>query len=80
MGREASWRVKMGGKKRAHTGKKAFSQHSNWAGLAFRLAARRADGLETHCESHLGLQSSRLAAVTNSRCPLIKYQSGAVVK
>lgn len=39
---------------------KAFSQHLNRAGLAFRQAARRADGLETQCEAHLGLQSSRL--------------------
>lgn len=39
--------------------KKAFSQHLKRAGLAFRQAARTADGLETHCESHLGLQSSR---------------------
>lgn len=68
-GREAGWRVKMEGggehteerrTERKKERQKAFSQHLNRAGLAFRQAARRADGLETQCEAHLGLQSSRL--------------------
>lgn len=65
MGQRSSLESEDGGGEGAHTeeGKKkrkAFSQHFNRAGLAFRQAARRADGLETHCESHLGLLSSQL--------------------